>query len=636
MNIMQAIRSVTLGAALVLMSGACAVQTPVSTTAVPVVTETMAGYIVQAASVEEAAAAVESVGGVVTHELAIIRAVGASLAPAQARALSEREDVRRVYQDAQVKTSSWNCGVAAGSSRWENDKFHWTIRNTSYWRSATIGSLSIAWPSVNSTLKKVRLDGNDIWTVGAEPPYVQIVNGWHDDFNRRRLAPGESVELSFEFQDNIDWNEANYTIFVDFMEGCSVEFTPRVMDCRSNGLDYRKFDGKQIEWRVPNVGGDPITLQELSVNWPRINGQLVKVKLEGATLYDGRREAPVTTIADGWPADIKNRRILPGNTGKLELEFSSDIDREQEAHSIIVEFSEGCRAEFAPSQTAVGDDQKVDKKARDTHYVHQVGADLLHAEGITGAGVTVAVLDTGLWSSGGGKNWLRKDYDGVERVLRSYDAINNAEGDADDAEDENGHGSHVTSIIVSSRKARGSGNAPNWNGVAPGVSLVAVKAFDDEGKGTYLDVIRGIDWVVRNKDVYGIRVLNLSLSAPPRSHYWDDPLNQAVMAAWQAGVVVVASAGNTGPEAMSIGVPGNVPYVITVGAMTDNRTPLDASDDAIASFSAAGPTYEGFVKPEMVAPGGRLLGVMNKKNRIPKEHKDFHDGDSYYYMSGTS
>jgi subtilisin family serine protease len=246
------------------------------------------------------------------------------------------------------------------------------------------------------------------------------------------------------------------------------------------------------------------------------------------------------------------------------------------------------------------------------------------------------LFDTGVWSSGGGKNWLRKDYDGVERVLRSYDAINDDEGDAGDAEDDNGHGSHVTSIILSSRKARGSGNTPNWNGVAPGISLVAVKAFDEYGQGTYLDVIRGIDWVVRNKDVYGIRVLNLSLSAQPRSHYWDDPLNQAVMAAWQAGIVVVASAGNTGPDAMSVGVPGNVPYVITVGAMTDNRTPIDASDDRIASFSASGLTYEGFVKPEVVAPGGRLLGVMNKKNRIPKEHKNFHDGDAYYYMSGTS
>ena len=56
---------------------------------------------------------------------------------------------------------------------------------------------------------------------------------------------------------------------------------------------------------------------------------------------------------------------------------------------------------------------------------------------------------------------------------------------------------------------------------------------------------------------------------------------------------------------MTIGVPGNVPYIITVGAMTDNYTPADGTDDFLASFSAAGPTVEGFVKPELVAPGGR-------------------------------
>ena len=130
--------------------------------------------------------------------------------------------------------------------------------------------------------------------------------------------------------------------------------------------------------------------------------------------------------------------------------------------------------------------------------------------------------------------------------------------------------------------------------------LVVVKAFDADGQGGYADVIRGIDWIVQNKDVYGIRVLNMSLSAPPRSHYWDDPLNQAVMAAWEAGIVVVASAGNGGPDPMTIGVPGNVPYIITVGAMSDNFTPGDGSDDRAAvapDATAAGDQPGGSVMP---------------------------------------
>ena len=70
-------------------------------------------------------------------------------------------------------------------------------------------------------------------------------------------------------------------------------------------------------------------------------------------------------------------------------------------------------------------------------------------------------------------------------------------------------------------------------------------------------MIRAIDYVVTNKNPLGIRVLNLSLGAPARSRYWDDPLNKAVMRAWQSGIVVVASAGNSGPLPQTVGVPGN-------------------------------------------------------------------------------
>ena len=127
-----------------------------------------------------------------------------------------------------------------------------------------------------------------------------------------------------------------------------------------------------------------------------------------------------------------------------------------------------------------------------------------------------------------------------------------------------------------------------------------------------------MDWVVQNKDAYGIRVLNLSFSAGVVSHYWDDPLNQAVMAAWRAGIVVVTSAGNAGPDPMTVGVPGNVPYVISVGALSDSSTPSNPDDDTLASFSAAGPTVEGFVKPDVLAPGGHVKALMRKQDYIPR------------------
>ncbi len=74
--------------------------------------------------------------------------------------------------------------------------------------------------------------------------------------------------------------------------------------------------------------------------------------------------------------------------------------------------------------------------------------------------------------------------------------------------------------------------------------------------------------------------------------------------------VVVVSAGNEGPGPMTIGEPGNVPYFISIGALTDNHTPFDPTDDRLASFSSTGPPYKGFVKPEVVAPGGHMVGSM--------------------------
>ena len=154
-------------------------------------------------------------------------------------------------------------------------------------------------------------------------------------------------------------------------------------------------------------------------------------------------------------------------------------------------------------------------------------------------------------------------------------------------------------------------------GIAPNAHLISVKAFNGTGVGTYANVLSGLNWILANQNTYGaIRVVNLSFGAPPQSWYWNDPIDQAVMKLWQAGIVVVASAGNYGPKPMSITVPGNTPYVITVGAMTDNWNSSNSAYDGITSFSSAGPTYEGFVKPDIVAPGGHLMGIMNKQNQL--------------------
>ena len=256
----------------------------------------------------------------------------------------------------------------------------------------------------------------------------------------------------------------------------------------------------------------------------------------------------------------------------------------------------------------------------------QVDATYVHNTGNFGGGVTIGFLDTGLEQLPG----ISSDLYGRDKAWGTYDAINDVV--SNHGIEESGHGTHVASIAVNSDY---DSNGQIY-GVAPNASHVGIKAFDAEGKASYADVIRGIGWALQVKDQINLRVLNMSFSGPVRSNYWDDPLNKAVMKAWQAGIVVVASAGNKGSEPMTIGVPGNVPYIITVGAMTDDYTAFNYSDDKVASFSGAGPTAEGFVKPDVIAPGGHISGLMSFDSQIATDHPEFHDGGRYFEMSGTS
>ncbi len=331
----------------------------------------------------------------------------------------------------------------------------------------------------------------------------------------------------------------------------------------------------------------------------------------------------------------------------------------------------------------------VSQSAPETHFPGLIGAADLHVAGLTGRGVSVAVLDTGIWTTdgidetsgeidrvvaqydvlldtfipGGGPELPRDDDDGddddgnddddneldeeTDGDADNDDELDDDEGNAvvhvgtagsdlngaDGIDDWSGHGTHVTSIIAGSRTT----NAARYQGVAPGVDVVAVKAFEPDGSARYIDVIKGLDWIVEHRERYGIRVLNLSFSGRAVSRYWEDPLNQAVMAAWQAGIVVVAAAGNSGPAPMTVGVPGNIPYVITVGAMTDSYTPVDPTDDVLASWSSAGPTHDGFVKPDLVAPGGHLLGIIPDESWIALEYPQYFNAEGdYFTMSGTS
>ncbi len=173
-----------------------------------------------------------------------------------------------------------------------------------------------------------------------------------------------------------------------------------------------------------------------------------------------------------------------------------------------------------------------------------VGAPELWKLPVTGTGIDVAVIDTGV-------DRTHPALDGGT-VVGGYDFAN----DDDNPMDDNGHGTHVAGIVA----ANG-----DLTGVAPGASIVAYKVLNRNGSGPTSDVLAGLEAAVDPANPHRAEVVNFSLGAPEPP---DGPLTKAAQAAAEAGVVIVASAGNDGPAAQTVGAPGQAPGVLTVGAST--------------------------------------------------------------------
>jgi len=156
------------------------------------------------------------------------------------------------------------------------------------------------------------------------------------------------------------------------------------------------------------------------------------------------------------------------------------------------------------------------------------------------------------------------------------------------------------------------------------------------GAATVSDVITGLQFVLENKDAYNIRVVNLSLRSSTAESYTTDPLDAAVELLTFRGILVVAAAGNTGagPDAVSY-APANDPFVLTVGALDDKGT-ADYKDDAVPWWSSRGTTQDGFAKPDIYAPGRRLISVLSPNSVLATQYPSNIVADSYFTLSGTS
>ena len=200
----------------------------------------------------------------------------------------------------------------------------------------------------------------------------------------------------------------------------------------------------------------------------------------------------------------------------------------------------------------------------------------------TGAGVTVALVDTGVVPVP----------DLASRIVHALDLTGEADG-----LDRYGHGTHMAGIIAGTGAASGG----TYSGVAPGANLVSIKVAGLDGSTDASVVMAGLQWAVTHRAQYNIKVLNLSFGTDGTQSYSIDPLDYAVEQAWRAGIFVVVSAGNRGSAPGTINKPGDDPFVMTVGAADlDNTT--NSSDDTVAPFSSEGPTQDSLAKPDVVAP----------------------------------
>src|SRR6185369_8972185 len=262
---------------------------------------------------------------------------------------------------------------------------------------------------------------------------------------------------------------------------------------------------------------------------------------------------------------------------------------------------------------------------------------------LDGSGVTIAILDSGIDSkhksfATTGKIKFSKDFTGENRT-----------------DDPWGHGTHVAAIAAGD----GAPTSGAYEGIAPAANLVNLRVLDSQGSGKVSGVLAALDWLVANKGTYGVKVVNMSLGTPAINSYEDDPICNAVRTLVDAGVVVVAAAGNNGKDVNgqeiygAIHCPGNEPSAITVGASNSFGTD-PRNDDAVTSYSSRGPTrsysvdsygllhYDNIIKPDLVAPGNKIIAAEAAGNGLVKKFPELEtykystSNMKLMYLSGTS
>ncbi|MEV8508859.1 S8 family serine peptidase [Actinoplanes sp. NPDC051475] len=249
-----------------------------------------------------------------------------------------------------------------------------------------------------------------------------------------------------------------------------------------------------------------------------------------------------------------------------------------------------------------------------------IGAGTGTAAGLTGKGVGVALIDTGVAPVAGLPaakvvNGPDLSFESQAPNLRYLDTF--------------GHGTHMAGIIVGNDAATGT------KGLAPDVKLTSIKVGTANGAVDVSQVMAAVDWVVehRNDDPANpIKVINLSYGSGGTPNTWDDPLGFAVEKAWQAGILVVAAAGNDGNDFGALANPASDEFILTVGAAATKGTTA-LTDDTLATFTNLPKAGK---QINVLAPGVSIMSLRDGGSYIDTTYPTARVGETLFRGSGTS
>src|SRR3981189_2351690 len=416
-------------------------------------------------------------------------------------------------------------------------------------------------------------------------------------------------------------------------------------------------DKSKTMWRRE---GRPPSSPAFSAAWGRAVG-LALLVLSAVPSYAGARQVldGDSATAGKFSTDLQQRagansmvtvivqyRQMPGNSSLRTMQLGGGAIKSKlhtiRAVTMRVPISMLAKLAKDPNVAYITPDRPERMTWGNEDYSTEVGADVAAAQfALDGTGVGVAIIDSGVADHGD-----LHDASGASRVVYSQSFV----AGNTNASDQFGHGTHVAGLIGGTGGNSGVGNGyqAKYAGVASNANIINLRVLDQNGFGTDSQVIAAIQQAITLKDAYNIRVSNMSLGRPVFESYTLDPVCQAVESAWQAGIVVVVAAGNRGRDTSmgthgfaTIGAPGNDPAVITVGATRTMGTATRV-DDAIASYSSKGPTLvDHLVKPDLVAPGNRLVSLRDAGSTLDRNYSQFVVAplvgtSKYFRLSGTS